>query len=86
VTKGALKSATIEFGMNVDETDTDGFVAVRTAFLGNSEIANVSVQDGDGNGLTGNMEVVGFNLDQPLANIQTVQVTMKPSGAMALAS
>jgi hypothetical protein len=82
-TAGTLKSATLEFEMNVDPTDTNGYVAVKAAFVANSAISNVKVLDASGgDGFSGNFEVFGFNLEQPLEDIQKVAVSMKPTGAL----
>lgn len=72
---GTLKEATLEFGMLYDTEDAD-YQAFSAAFLNNTPM-NLSVTDGNGNGLTATWSITGFSWDQNLEEAQQISVTAR---------
>lgn len=77
-TLGTLKSATLEWSMNLDVVDSD-VDAFQVAFMSNTVIALAVLDTASGEGLIADWTVTGFSIEQPLEDTQTVKVTCKPA-------
>ena len=80
----ALKKGSIEFEMVWDTADAD-FTAIQQAFFGNTTI-EFAVMDGDvassgSQGLRATMTITNFSRSEPLQEVMTVSVTIKPTYA-----
>lgn len=80
-TMGALKDATVEFQMVWNPGDAD-FEAFRDAFL-NDTLIDCAALDGDmvtsgSQGLRAEFSVLTFSRNEPLEEVVTVDVTLKP--------
>jgi len=83
--RAVLKKASVDFKMMYNPGNSS-FQAIRDAFNNNTRI-EFAVMDGDitagattlTQGLRATMEVMKFNIGQPLEGAQTVDVTLKPS-------
>ena len=74
----SLKSASVDFDM-VWDTDDAGFRAIRNAFF-NDTVLGMKILDGEnGQGLLADFMVVKFTRSEPLTEVITVSVTVKPT-------
>lgn len=75
-TIGTVKDLTLEFSMHYDPTDA-GFTAFKNAYDNNTILA-IQVLDGpSGEGYQADFRVTRFNINQPIENAQTVDVTCR---------
>lgn len=80
----ALKDASIEFELAYDGSDAN-FTALKTAFMDGTKV-EMAVMDGDiaatgSQGLHAEMIVTNFSRNEPLEEILTVSVTLKPAAS-----
>lgn len=77
-TVGTLKDGTIEFQMVWDPADA-AFTAVKNAFINNTALAFLCLDEENGQGLDADFTVTNFSRSEPLEEAQMVAVTIKPT-------
>ena len=83
-TVGTLKDGSLEFEMVWDSSDAN-FTAVKDAYFNNANI-EFAVMDGDittsgSQGLRATMSILNFSRNEPLEELVSVNVTIKPTYA-----
>jgi hypothetical protein len=80
----ALKDATIEFELAYDPADAN-FTALRTAYL-DGTVIDMAILDGvvtqGGSGFRSEFIVTSFTRNEPLEDLMTVSVTIRPTATM----
>jgi len=76
--RGALKDASLEWEMVWDTADT-GFIAIKDAYLNNTQLWLKALDSSGGHGFEMLCEITGFSKKEPLEEAQTVSVTAKPA-------
>lgn len=80
--KGTLKTGGIDFEMLWDPAD-GGFTAIQAAWAANTTIALAALDQDKATtgaqGLWADFDVIGFKKSEPLEDVQSVKVTVKPT-------
>lgn len=77
---GGLGEWSIEFELVKKYPVSTAAAAVKTAFLANTTLSNVSVLDSEGNGFKGDTAVTNYTENQPNADVVTISVTLSGRG------
>ena len=80
-----LMEMTIDFDMVWESTMSTAGQAIRTAFMAKGTVA-FEMLDDDGEGFTGTAIVTKYDKGEPLADAQTVSVTLRPTAAITIAN